>query len=77
MSGQIPVRMRRAKARGQVTLLKKGAATVIFSPWIHSERIGNTVPQKIAKQIETNNKLLKRNVASLERKDLIRSSLCN
>ena len=51
--------------------MKKGAPTVIFSPFTASDKTGNIVPQKTEKQIKPKIILLNRNPLSLDVKDSI------
>tara|TARA_Y100000031_G_scaffold68927_1_gene76686 strand:+ start:258 stop:638 length:381 start_codon:yes stop_codon:yes gene_type:complete len=51
--------------------LKKGAPTVIFSPFTASDKTGNIVPQKTEKQINPNTILLNRNPLSRDVNDSI------
>ena len=60
---------RQKYASGEITWLKNGGPTVIFTPRTHSVTTGNTVPQKIAKQMASRIRLLKRNAASREKND--------
>ena len=69
ITGPTPVKNRSTRPSGAFTRLKKGGPTVIFTPRTHSERTGNTVPQKTAKAMPTRIRLLKRKAASREKKD--------
>tara|TARA_B110000438_G_scaffold34794_1_gene34585 strand:- start:23 stop:403 length:381 start_codon:yes stop_codon:yes gene_type:complete len=51
--------------------LKKGAPTVIFSPFTASDKTGNIVPQKTEKQINPKTILLNRKPLSRDVKDSI------
>ena len=51
--------------------MKKGAPTVIFSPFTASDKTGNIVPQKTEKQINPKTILLNRNPLSRDVKDSI------
>src|SRR5580704_14882115 len=65
-SGPTPVRNRRNSAIGTFTLLKNGGPTLIFVPCTHSEKTGNRVPQRTAKQAARRMRLLKRKLDSRE-----------
>jgi hypothetical protein len=58
MSGPMPVSASRNSPSGPFTALKNGGPTVILSPFTHSERIGNSVPHSVAKQMPTSARLL-------------------
>src|SRR5204863_1657309 len=74
-SGPTPVRNIRKIAIGTFTLLKNGGPTVIFEPVTASEMIGNTVPQKTAKQAASRIRLLNMKLLSRETIDSIWFSL--
>src|SRR5438445_4454626 len=69
MIGPTPVKNSRNRPSGALTRLKNGGPTVIFTPRTHSEITGNTVPQKIVKQMPSRIRLLNRNAASREKND--------
>ena len=69
--GPTPVMNRRNNPIGVMTLLKKGAPTVIFVPVTASEITGKIVPQNTAKQIITKMTLLNKNPLSRDVKDSI------
>ena len=65
-SGPTPVRNSKSRPMGMLTLLKKGAPTLILTPWTASEITGNNVPQSTAKQAASNSRLLNRKLDSRE-----------
>src|SRR3972149_6961956 len=73
-SGPTPVRKRRRRPIGILTLLKKGGPTEIFMPRIACEKTGNIVPQNMAKQATTRIRLLKRKALSRDSKESSRRS---
>jgi hypothetical protein len=70
-NGPTPVKNNSINPIGIFTRLKKGAPTVILSPLTASERTGNIVPQKTAKQIVIKITLFNRKPLSLDVKDSI------
>src|SRR6266496_1378277 len=73
-SGPTAVSSRSNSATGTATRLKKGGPTVTLCPCTHSERIGNSVPQRTVKQATSRSRLLNRKLDSRETSD---SSLCS
>src|SRR5579859_6729415 len=73
-SGPTAVRMSSSMAIGMLTLLKKGAPTVILVPVTASERTGKSVPHSTAKHAASSSRLLNRKLDSRETSD---SSLCS
>src|SRR5579859_3568830 len=69
--GPTPVRKSSSKPSGILTLLKNGAPTLIRFPVNHSEKTGNSVPERIAMHATSRTKLLKR---KLDSRDTIESS---
>src|SRR5215469_8922392 len=65
-SGPTPVRKRIASPIGTMTLLKKGAPTLMRLLVNHSENTGKSVPERTAMQATRNSKLLKRKLDSRE-----------
>src|SRR5271154_1112697 len=59
-SGPTPVRKRRKRPSGILTLLKNGAPTLIFEPETASDKTGNSVPARTATHETSKIKLLKR-----------------
>src|SRR4030095_3508085 len=74
-SGPTPVKNSKKTAIGTLTLLKNGGPTVTLSPVTASERTGNMVPQKIAKQDASRIRLLNMKLLSRETIDSIWFSL--
>src|ERR1700688_3687812 len=65
-SGPTPVRNKSNKPMGIFTLLKNGVPTLMRSPVNHSEKTGNSVPDRTATQDTSKIKLLKRKLDSRE-----------
>src|SRR5271167_3994750 len=65
-SGPTPVSSSRNSAMGTFTLLKNGAPTLILLPSTHSERTGNRVPHRTAKQAASRMRLLNKKLDSRE-----------
>src|SRR5215470_8850108 len=74
-SGPTPVKNIRKIAIGTLTLLKKGALTVILTFLTASEITGNIVPQKTAKHAASRIRLLNMKLLSREIMDSIWFSL--
>src|SRR6266436_8572191 len=68
-SGPTAVRKTRKRPRGMVTLLKNGGPTLILYPLTHSDRMGNSVPQRMANVTASNTRLLNRKLDSRETSD--------
>src|SRR3974377_192412 len=64
--GPTPVRNRMARPMGIITLLKKGAPTLMRLLVNHSEKTGNSVPERTAMQAPRKRRLLKRKLDSRE-----------
>src|SRR6185437_9937035 len=62
---------------GAFTVSKNGGPTVILTPRTASDRTGKSVPQKTAKAMPINTKLLNRNAASRDRYDSISAGVRN
>ena len=56
--GHSAIKATRSRKRGELTVLKKGGPTDIFTPLTASDISGKIVPQKVAKQIWDSSKLL-------------------
>src|SRR5215813_6980882 len=65
-SGPTPVRNSKRSPSGMLTLLKNGAPTLMRFPVNHSEKTGNSVPERIAMQATKRTRLLKRKLDSRE-----------
>src|SRR5208282_5791821 len=65
-SGPTPVKNKSRSPAGILTLLKKGAPTLIRSPVIHSEKTGKSVPERTARQETRRSKLLNKKLDSRE-----------
>src|SRR5256885_13680136 len=65
-SGPTPVRKSKSRPMGMLTLLKKGAPTLIFEPETVSENTGKSVPESTATQDTNRIKLLNRKLDSRE-----------
>src|ERR1700723_412172 len=65
-SGPTPVSNSKKSAIGTLTLLKKGAPTLILLPCTHSESTGKSVPHSTAKQAARRMRLLNRKLDSRE-----------
>src|ERR1700676_2306370 len=70
-NGPTPVRKSSSNPMGILTLLKKGAPTLMREPENHSENTGNSVPESTAMQDTSKIKLLKR---KLDSREIIESS---
>src|ERR1700675_3826893 len=65
-SGPTPVRKSRSRPIGMLTLLKKGAPTLILEPETASDKTGKSVPESTATQETSRIRLLKRKLDSRE-----------
>ncbi len=65
-SGPTPVKNSSSSPMGIFTLLKNGAPTLMRSPVIHSEKTGNSVPERIAMHETNRIRLLNRKLDSRE-----------
>src|SRR5436305_5577208 len=70
-SGPTPVRNKRSRPIGILTLLKKGAPTLMRDPENHSENTGKSVPERTAIQDTSKIRLLNR---KLDSREIIESS---
>src|ERR1700752_223543 len=64
--GPTPVRNKMARPIGTMTLLKKGAPTLMRLLVNHSEKTGKSVPERTAMQATRKRRLLKRKLDSRE-----------
>src|SRR5712671_941722 len=65
-NGPTPVKNSSSSPIGMFTLLKNGAPTLMRSPVNHSEKTGNSVPERTATQATSSSKLLNRKLDSRE-----------
>src|ERR1700687_3064495 len=65
-SGPTPVRNSSSRPIGMFTLLKNGAPTLMRDPENHSEKTGNSVPDRTATQETSRIRLLNRKLDSRE-----------
>src|SRR5262249_27340799 len=65
-NGPTPVKKSKKSPIGRLTLLKKGAPTLILFFVIHSDRTGNIVPESTATHATSRIRLLKRKLDSRE-----------
>src|SRR6476660_7027795 len=68
-NGPTPVKNISSRPRGMLTLLKKGAPTLIRDPVNHSENTGNNVPESTAIQATSSTKLLNKKLDSRETRE--------
>src|SRR3954470_15443598 len=75
-SGPTPVKTSSSNPTGIITRLKNGGPTVTFVPCTHSDRIGNSVPQRTVKHATRKITLLNRKLDSRDTNDSNRCSDC-